>query len=158
LHIRPVRPHPVRRCPTTHPPWGGRLTTYPASALRVADLTTHHPAGDTSHSDLRSPGGKRTRPSLRVECSEWFCSSLHSTHFLIPYDPGRRRRNFHSYGCTPPSPLTHTPSTVTPQPPSIHAGRRAPDLHPPQAHRSCGKHLQGGTCTPLQLTAVSQMP
>ena len=46
--------HPVRRCPTTHPPWGGRLTTYPASALRVPDLTTHLPAGDTSHSDVKS--------------------------------------------------------------------------------------------------------
>ena len=54
--------HPVRRCPTTHPPWGGRLTTYPARALPVPDLTTHDPGSPAGDRILGSPGGKRTRP------------------------------------------------------------------------------------------------
>ena len=61
--------HPVRRCPTTHPPWGGRLTTYPARALPVPDLTTHDPGSPAGDRILGSPGGKRTRPRRQPSAS-----------------------------------------------------------------------------------------
>ena len=72
--------HHVRRCPTTHPPWGGRLTTHPASALLVTGGSSDDPPttrrGTASSQPLRrgvptrqrkagGPGGSANRPFCR---------------------------------------------------------------------------------------------
>ena len=59
----------LRWCPTTHPPWGGRLTTYPASALLVPHLTTHHPRAGEQQPLRRGVASRQTHAARADQLS-----------------------------------------------------------------------------------------